>query len=81
MIKENRKKYSILIVDDEPLIRQSLYEILRIDGYPAQMASNAGEGLKLLARDDFSLKGRTLRKHFVYQPKNLRKITTPFLSP
>ena len=30
--KELNKKYRILIVDDEPLIRESLYEILRIEG-------------------------------------------------
>lgn len=40
--------YSILIVDDEPLIRKSLYEILKIDGFDAYAASNAEEALSIL---------------------------------
>ena len=35
MDKAQNSKYDILVVDDEPLIRESLYEILRIDGYHA----------------------------------------------
>ncbi len=46
---DNNKKYHILVVDDEPLIRESLYEILRIEGYSVKMASTAEEALKLLA--------------------------------
>ncbi len=44
--KNKNNKYSILIVDDEPLIRESLYEILRIDGFLAMMASNGEEALE-----------------------------------
>lgn len=44
--KDYNNKYSILIVDDEPLIRESLYEILRIDGFLALMASTAEEALE-----------------------------------
>ena len=47
--KDRNSKYSILIVDDEPLIRESLYEILRIDGFRAMMAPNAEEALKEIA--------------------------------
>ena len=43
--KDRNNKYSILIVDDEPLIRESLYEILRIDGFRAMMAPTAEEAL------------------------------------
>ncbi len=46
----SKKDVSILIVDDEPLIRESLYEILRIDGYCVQMASTAEEALQTLER-------------------------------
>jgi DNA-binding NtrC family response regulator len=50
MILENSKNYNILIVDDEPLIRQSLYEILRIAGYSVQMASCGEDALKALQK-------------------------------
>ena len=46
--KERNSKYGILIVDDEPLIRESLYEILRIDGYRALMAPTGEEALALI---------------------------------
>lgn len=45
MNKEQNSRYQILIVDDEPLIRESLYEIFRIDGFRAQMASSGEEAL------------------------------------
>ncbi len=45
-MNHKNNKYSILIVDDEPLIRESLYEILRIDGFLAMMASNGEEALE-----------------------------------
>ena len=48
MVQKISQKYSILIVDDEPLIRQSLFEILRIDGYRVQMAKSGEEALKML---------------------------------
>ena len=52
---KNIKKIKILIVDDEPLIRQSLYEILCIDGHAVQMCESAEEALKILQKDDFDL--------------------------
>ena len=51
MPSENKKNFHILIVDDEPLIRKSLYEILRIEGYGVQMAESAEEAIKLLNRN------------------------------
>lgn len=39
-------RYHILIVDDEPLIRKSLFEILKMDGFPCAMATNAEEALQ-----------------------------------
>ena len=48
MNKERNKNYDILIVDDEPLIRESLYEILRIDGFHAHMASSGEDALDVL---------------------------------
>ena len=48
MEAEDKNKYDILIVDDEPLIRESLYEILRIEGYRAHMAQAAEEALEIV---------------------------------
>jgi len=39
----------ILIVDDEPLIRKSLYESLRMEGYDAEMAQDGEEALQRIA--------------------------------
>lgn len=50
MGKDNKRNFHILIVDDEPLIRQSLYEILRIEGYGVQVAGSAEAGLEVLAK-------------------------------
>ena len=40
----------ILIADDEPLIRKSLYESLRMEGYEAAMAAYGEEALQKIAR-------------------------------
>ncbi|MFH1359973.1 MAG: sigma-54 dependent transcriptional regulator [Candidatus Omnitrophota bacterium] len=48
-------KYRILIVDDEPLIRNSLYEILRIEGYQAFMSTSAEEAIKIIHEDSFDI--------------------------
>jgi len=48
MTRDDKKQYHILIVDDEPLIRESLYEILRIEGFDVQMASSGEEAVEIL---------------------------------
>jgi len=40
----------ILIADDEPLIRKSLYESLRMEGYDAEMAADGEEALQKITR-------------------------------
>lgn len=55
MDKERNNKYDIMIVDDEPLIRESLYEILRIDGFRAHMASSAEEALQIMGQQDVDI--------------------------
>ena len=44
--------YNILIVDDEPLIRKSLYEILKIEGFHAHMAQSAEEAMAVIQKID-----------------------------
>ncbi len=51
MNEPNRDSCEILIVDDEPLIRESLYEILRIAGYHVHMAAGGEEALDLIRRE------------------------------
>ncbi len=49
------KNYSILIVDDEPLIRESLYEILRMEGYQAHMAKSGEKAIKTLKEHEIDI--------------------------
>lgn len=55
MITQRNKRYHILVVDDEPLIRESLYEILRIQGFNAYMASNGEEALALVRKQKIDI--------------------------
>lgn len=55
MSKEINQKYNILVVDDERLIRESLYEILRIEGFKAHMAPSAEEALQFLDKQPVDL--------------------------
>lgn len=55
MLTEIKKRYHILVVDDEPLIRESLYEILRIEGYSVQMASTAEDALNTLSKNKIDI--------------------------
>ena len=55
MSKTAKPKYEILIVDDEPLIRESLYEILRIEGYHVHMASSAEEALNTMRQQPIEI--------------------------
>lgn len=41
---------TILIVDDDPAIRKMLVEVLSLEGYPTETATNGQEALNLLAR-------------------------------
>ena len=48
-------KREILIVDDEPLMREPIAEILRSDGFFVEEASQGTEALKKLGKKDFDL--------------------------
>lgn len=52
---KTQSNFSIIIVDDEPLIRKSLYEILRIEGYTTHMAASAEEALDTIAQEDIDV--------------------------
>lgn len=41
---------SILIVEDEPSIRENLQALLELEGYPVYAASNGSEGLSVLRK-------------------------------
>jgi DNA-binding NtrC family response regulator len=45
----------ILVVDDEPLVRKSLYESLRGDGFTASMASNGEEAYEKILESYFDI--------------------------
>jgi len=48
-------KGSVLIIDDEQEIRESILELLRMEGYSADSASTAEEGLKKIEGGIFDL--------------------------
>ncbi|MGH9351587.1 MAG: response regulator, partial [Terriglobia bacterium] len=48
-------KYSVLIVDDESGIRQSLSSVLRDEGYTAEAVATGEEAVKVLAQRRFDL--------------------------
>ncbi len=51
----NAKKYSILVVDDDPPILELLGEYLSTRGHDCKMASNTTQALDLLDRNDFDV--------------------------
>ena len=55
MIKENNNNVKLLLVDDEPLIRESLYEILRMEGYVVQTTETGEKALDLIDRSHFDV--------------------------
>jgi DNA-binding NtrC family response regulator len=45
----------LLIIDDEPSIRESLETLLTLEGFGVTLARDGSEGLEILSRDDFDL--------------------------
>jgi CheY-like chemotaxis protein len=41
---------TVLIVDDDPAIRKLLVEVLQLEGYPMEMATNGREAMDILVR-------------------------------
>jgi DNA-binding response OmpR family regulator len=48
-------KKTILVVDDDPQIRESLRKVLRAEGYEVVMAANGQEGIRQFYADRFDL--------------------------
>ncbi len=49
------EKYKLLVVDDEPSIRELLNEFLEGEGYLVKVAANGREALELVRNEDFHL--------------------------
>src|SRR5579871_3808136 len=46
---------SILVIDDEAAIRESLEVLLTLEGYQVRMASDGEQGLRILELENFDL--------------------------
>ena len=53
--KASRKKSTVLIVDDEPIVRESLRDWLKDAGYQVTTAESGEEALELIEKQDFSV--------------------------
>src|SRR5258707_13194945 len=54
-VAEGNSRGSVLVVDDEPDIRESLEILLSSEGYRVELAPNATEGLKRVESSTFDL--------------------------
>ena len=52
---EHRQKEKILLVDDEPVVRKMLSQVLKEDGYNVRPVANGIEAIKFANREDFDL--------------------------
>jgi len=53
--KASRQKSSVLVVDDEPIVRESIRDWLRDAGYQVTTAESGEEALELIEKQDFSV--------------------------
>jgi CheY-like chemotaxis protein len=54
MKQHNKRPSKILVVDDDPVIRDMMVEILEFEGYPMQAARNGLAALEILrGKDDY----------------------------
>jgi CheY-like chemotaxis protein len=44
----NKKPYNILVIDDDPVIRDMMVDILSLEGYPVEVARNGHDALAKL---------------------------------
>ncbi|MCM8826760.1 MAG: response regulator [Candidatus Omnitrophica bacterium] len=55
MYKENNKDINILVVDDEEIMRNLLFDILKDEGYNVTIASSGKEGIEKLKGNFFDI--------------------------
>ncbi|HZS78600.1 MAG TPA: response regulator [Ktedonobacteraceae bacterium] len=49
---QSRQPHKVLVVDDDPVIRDMMVDILEMEGYTATVARNGFEALELLHQDE-----------------------------
>ena len=52
---EARKKFHILVVDDELIVRDSLKELLEDEGFSVSMAASGAEAVEMISKEPFQL--------------------------
>jgi CheY-like chemotaxis protein len=45
---KQKKTMTVLVIEDEPIIRENIQLLLELEGYPVKTASNGEEGLQIL---------------------------------
>ena len=55
------QKQSVLIVDDEPIVRESIRDWLKDAGYEVATAETGEEALEIVERQDFSVDRKSTR--------------------
>ena len=51
-MNQNKKARKVLVVDDDPIIRDMMADILDFEGYSISVARNGQEALKMLRREE-----------------------------
>ncbi len=70
----------ILVVDDEPLVRKSLYEILKIEGYRVSMACDGEEAYGIIEKEIPDIVIADLKMPKIDGLTLLRKIKSSYLN-
>lgn len=69
-------KGRLLVVDDEPAMRRTLRDLLRLEGYEVRTAQDGGEALRILAEEKFDLMILDLRMPGLSGTEVLRQLST-----
>ena len=54
-MSENTASKTVLVVDDEPIMRESLKDWLGLSGYRVEVVEDGEEALKMLRQQDFGV--------------------------
>jgi len=69
-------KGRLLVVDDEPAMRRTLRDLLRLEGYEVRTAQDGQEALRILAEEKFDLMILDLRMPGLSGTEVLRRLST-----